>query len=265
MTTFEGFDFHPNRPAALIAALPAVLGFVPERSLVLATFEDGGLGCVMRVDLSTDLFESLDHMAEVVAANAPDAAVAVIVDEDGASCRMCIEEHQALAALLEEELTGRCIELVAAYVIDRLAAGGRWHRADGRPGGGPIEDPMSSPLAAAAVLDGRRLYGRRGELQEVITVDPVRAEALRPALLRAEHDGDLRPDADARRDVEHALAMGRGLSEGLVPGPDDLARLACGLTDPRVRDTLYALAVGSDADRAEALWATLARSLPDPW
>ncbi len=265
MTTFEGFDFHPNRPAALIAALPAVLGFVPEKSLVLATFEDGGLGCVMRVDLSADLFDSLDHMAEVVASNAPDAAVAVIVDEDGASCRMCIEEHQALAAVLEEELTGRCIELVAVYVVDRLAAGGRWHRADGRPGGGPIEDPMSSPLAAAAVLDGRRLYARRGELQAVIGVDPVRAEALRPALLRAEHDGDLRPDADARCDVEHALAMGRGLSEGLVPGPDDLARLGCGITDPRVRDTLYALAVGREADRAEALWATLARTLPDPW
>jgi hypothetical protein len=265
MTTFRASDFHPNRPAALIAALPAVLGFVPEKSFVLATFEDDELGCVMRVDLSSELVDSLAHMAEVAASNGPDVAVAVFVDEDGASCRICLEEHQLLAGVIREQLEGRSIDLLAAYVVDRLEAGGRWRRADGQPGAGAIEDPMSSPMAAAAVLDGRRLYTRRAELQDVIAVDPLRAEALRPAMLGAEHDGDLRPDADARGDVEHALVVARGLSEGLVPNEDDLARLGCGLTDPRVRDTLYALAVGRDADRAEALWALMARSLPDPW
>lgn len=265
MTTFRASDFHPNRPGTLIAALPAVLGFVPEKSLVLGTFEDGDLGCVMRVDLSPELVESLAHMADVAASSGPDAAVAVVVDEDGASCRMCLDDHQLLAGILREQLGGRSIELLAAYVVDRLEAGGRWHRADGQPGAGTIEDPMSSPMAAAAVLDGRRLYARRADLQEVIAVDLRRAEALRAAMLRAEHDGDLRPDADARLDVEHALAVARGLSEGLIPDEDDLARLGCGLTDPRVRDTLYALAVGRDADRAEALWALMARTLPDPW
>ena len=48
--------------------------------------------------------------------------------------------------------------------------------------------------------------------------------------------------------------------------PDDaLARLACALTDPQVRDTLYALAVGDGAAQAEALWAVLSRTLPAPW
>jgi hypothetical protein len=37
------------------------------------------------------------------------------------------------------------------------------------------------------------------------------------------------------------------------------------LTDPRVRDTLYALAVGSTGDQVEALWALLARVLPENW
>ncbi|MDT5067788.1 MAG: hypothetical protein QOK02_3943, partial [Mycobacterium sp.] len=36
-------------------------------------------------------------------------------------------------------------------------------------------------------------------------------------------------------------------------------------TDPRVRDTLYALAVGRDAASAESLWVLLARTLPEPW
>jgi hypothetical protein len=266
MTTFGAPDFHLNTPATLIAALPAVLGFIPEKSLLLATFEDGELGCVMRVDLAAAHVGSVAHMADVAAGNGPDGAVAVIVDDDGAACRMCLDDHQFLAGILTQHLEQRGIELLAAYVVDRLEAGGRWHRADGRPGGGTIEDPMSSPLAAAAVLDGRRLYAKRAELQAMIApADPVRAEALRCAMLGAEHDGELRPDADARRDVEHALAMGRGLFEGRVPDDDDLARLGCGFTDPRVRDTLYALAVGREADRAEALWASLSRTLPDPW
>jgi hypothetical protein len=37
------------------------------------------------------------------------------------------------------------------------------------------------------------------------------------------------------------------------------------LADIRVRDTLYALAVGDNAAHAEALWALLSRALPTPW
>ncbi|BDX32931.1 hypothetical protein TUM20985_34780 [Mycobacterium antarcticum] len=270
MTTFNSLfgapGFHLDRPAALIAALPAVLGFIPEKSLVLVTVDAGELGCVMRVDLSAQLSNALAQMADVASSSGPDGAIAVIVDDDGASCRMCLDDHYALVEHLTERLDERDIDLLAAFVVDRLEAGGRWCRVDGHPGSGTIEDPMSSPMAAAAVLDGRRLYARRAELQEVIaTSDAARSEALRAALLQAEHDGDLRPDADARGDVEHALAMARALSGGAVPADGDLARLGCGLTDPRVRDTLYALAVGRDADRAEALWAMLARTLPEPW
>ena len=54
MTTFDPRHFPLDRPGKLIAALPAVLGFVPEKSLVLVTLERGELGCVMRVDLSDD-------------------------------------------------------------------------------------------------------------------------------------------------------------------------------------------------------------------
>ena len=48
-------------------------------------------------------------------------------------------------------------------------------------------------------------------------------------------------------------------------GDDELARLAWALTDLRVRDTLYALAVGENAGQAESLWAVLSRTLPEPW
>lgn len=266
MTTFEASDFHLDRPGAMIAALPAVLGFVPERSLILVTLELGELGCVMRVDLSDDLPTTLEHLAEVAAANGPDAAIAVIVDDDGASCRICMDEHGELAAILADVLAIHGIDLLGSYVVDRLEAQGRWCCLSDYSRTGTLEDPMSTPMAAAAVLDGRRLYARRAELADVVAVtDPRRTAALSATMPLAGHDGGQRPDEDARADVEHALAAARGLPAGPTLGDVDLTRLGWALTDPRVRDTLYALAVGRDAGHAESLWAVLARTLPPPW
>src|SRR5258707_465250 len=97
MTTSQSRDFHLNRPGVLIAALPAVLGFVPEKSLVLVTVDRGEMGCVMRADLSAELLDSVEHVAEVAAAAKPDSAIAVLIDEEGAGCRMCNDEHRELA------------------------------------------------------------------------------------------------------------------------------------------------------------------------
>lgn len=264
MTTFRASDFNLNRPATLIAAIPAVLGFVPEKSLVLVTIERGEIVCAMRADLAEDLYDCIDHMAEVAASSAPDAVVAVVVDEDGADCRMCADDHEDWADALFEALDCRGIELLGLHVVDVVAAGGRWHCARGGFGSGTIEDPRSSPMAVAAVLGGRRLYPSRAELQAVIAVvDPRRAEGLR-ALMEQTDAGRLRA-ADARGDVEHALAMVKAIVDGPPIAIDDMAKLGCALVDPRVRDTLYALAVGRDADAAESLWGLLARELPDRW
>lgn len=263
MTTSQSPDFHLNRPGVLIAALPAVLGFVPEKSLVLVTVDRGEMGCVMRVDLSSEISESVDHIAEVAASANPDGAIAVVVDAEGASCRMCNDEYRELATELSNRLSEWGIELLAAHVVDRVAAGGRWHCVDGCGSAGTVDDPSASPLAVAAVLDGRRLYARRAELQEVIAVaDPVRCEALAASI---GHVDAGRPDSEARIDIEAAIAAAARMADGERLEDDILARLARALTDPRVRDTLYALAVGENAGQAEALWAELSRSLPDAW
>jgi hypothetical protein len=266
MTTSKSPDFHLNRPGVLIAALPAVLGFVPEKSLVLVTVDRGEMGCVMRVDLSEELSDSLAHIAEVAAAARPDSAIAVIVDADGASCRMCNDEYRELADGLAIALANQGIELLAAHVVDGVAAGARWHCADGCGNAGTVEDPSASPLAVAAVLDGRRLYARRSELQEIIEVaDPVRTGVLADAIAACGSEPAQRPDEAARADVEHAVAAAARVTDGADLGDDELARLAWALADLRVRDTLYALAVGENAGQAETLWALLSRTLPQPW
>jgi alkylhydroperoxidase/carboxymuconolactone decarboxylase family protein YurZ len=125
-------------------------------------------------------------------------------------------------------------------------------------------------MAAAAVLDGRRLYARRADLHAVIAIaDPARSQRLvdtiraRAATRKVQWQED--PDGCGRRDVETALGAAARVYAGGQPSDAELAELACGLTDVAVRDTLYALAVGADAAAAEALWGVLARRLPDPW
>lgn len=258
MTTSQS-DFQLNRPGALIAALPAVLGFVPENSLVLVTVDRGELGCVMRVDLSPELYDSVGHLAEVAAAARPDAAIAVVVDAIGADCRMCNDDYRDLRAALVERLADHAVELLDFHVVDTVGPQGRWHGVDGS--GGTVDDPSASPLAMAAVLDGRRLYSRRDELQRVVEVtDEVASEAL-ACLIRDRAEAEV----DAAREIDSAMTAAGHAAAGDPLPQDVLARLARALTDPQVRDVLYALAVGGKAAEAEALWAVLSRTLPTPW
>lgn len=265
MTTHRP-DFELRRPGALIAALPAVLGFVPENSLIVVSLEGGELGAVMRADLSEELVNRVGHLAEVAAAAGPDAAIAVIVDADGAHCQSCNEEYRQLCALLSESLSQHDIELWAAHVVDRVAVGGRWHCVDGCGSGGLVDDPAASPLAAAAVLDGRRLYPRRADLQAVIAVDdPGRSAQLVDALRQQEDARQADNAPSTRSDVQDAMAAASRVASGeSLPDPE-LAALGCALSDGQVRDILYALAVGENAGEAESLWALLARTLPPPW
>ncbi|HEU0191393.1 MAG TPA: DUF4192 domain-containing protein [Mycobacterium sp.] len=266
-------DFKLNRPGALIAALPAILGFIPEQSLVLVSVDGGELGSVLRVDLSDQLAETVGHLAEVASAAAPAAAIAVIVDADGARCPLCNEQHRRLCKALGAELNRFRIELWAAHVVDRVAPGGRWHCVDDCGAGGPVDDPSASPLAAAAVLDGRRLYRRRTDLQAVIAADEsprgaavAAAIGERAAARMAAHRADPDGSTDrARRDIADVTAVAHALAAGQEPTDDELALAGCPLADVTVRDTLFGLAVGENAADAEALWALLSRTLPQPW
>ncbi|HET7072477.1 MAG TPA: DUF4192 domain-containing protein [Mycobacterium sp.] len=269
MTTHRG-DCELNRPGALIAALPAVLGFVPENSLVLVSLTGGELGSVLRVDLGEELVDRVGHLAEVAAAAEPEAAIAVIVAADGAHCPRCNQDYRQLCATLADALSAYDIELWAAHVVDRVARGGRWHCVDGCGSSGAVDDPSASPLAAAAVLDGRRLYPRRADLQAVIAADDGARSAELASSMRqragareAAHRAD--PAGCSRRDVEDAMAAAGRVAGGHPLSDAELAQLGCALSDVLVRDTLYALAVGEIAGEAESLWALLARTLPEPW
>ena len=263
-------SFRITSPGSLIGAIPAVLGFVPAKSLVLVTVEKGRLGAVLRADLSADLIDHADRLAGAAASAGAESVIIVIVDDDGALCPMCKDDHGRLCEAIGGALAGHEISVSAAHVVDVIGVGGTWHRIDGCADSGPVEDPQSSPLAAAAVLEGRRLHRRREDLQDLIAVtDPARAAALADLIAAAngKRDTELRADADGRRcrDLTVTLASAAGIAAGTGLDDTTIADLACAMTDGAVRDMLYALVVGEESGALENLWAELSRTLPAPW
>ena len=115
--------FHVDRPGALIAALPAVLGFVPEKSLVLVSLEEGRMGAVMRADLAVDLIDNIDRLAQIAATSGADTVVAVIVDADGALCPMCNTDHRQLCDALTQALADRGIGMFGVEAISPAPEG----------------------------------------------------------------------------------------------------------------------------------------------
>ncbi|MBB2990194.1 hypothetical protein FHR72_001662 [Mycolicibacterium iranicum] len=260
---------HPDSsldcPGALIAALPAVLGFVPVQSLVLVTAAGGEMGAVLRSDLVDCSDERLRELAELAAASGAQVVFAVIVDADGAGCPACVDDHRWVIRTVGSALAALDVELVAAHVVSEVAVGARWYCVDGCGNSGVVDDPTASPTALAAVLDGRRLYARREELLAVVaTADEARTAALTE---RIDADAPDRPRSEAEACTEIKAVLDCVAQHGTTTPLTDaqLSRLAWAMTDTRVRDTLYALAVGDRAGAAEALWAHLSRTLPAPW
>lgn len=245
----------------VIESLVGALGFQPVESLVVVTVQGGAMGCVMRVDLADAAVEGApQQLADLAVRNGAEGVVAVVVSAEGAGCRMCGDQFRALARDLTAALQRRGARLLGAGVVDRVEAGGRWHCVDGCGVSGVLDDPANSPMAAAALAAGHRMYGTREELKASVAVDVEQAAALAPMLSGA----GTRVECVAVA-VREVVAVVRRMAEGALPSEAELAEVAASLVDVRVRDALFTMADSEEAAGAEELWSLLARSLPQPF
>lgn len=191
----------------LISAIPSLVGFLPEYSLVVVTFAADEIGVVLRIDLS-DASAGVDRVAELAAQQeGADTAVAVIVDGDGASCSACAGTHQRLVETVSDALEERGIILAGAFVVDSIRTGGRWHCADGCGDQGVLDNPSYDALLVAAKT-GRRIYGSRAELEAVVAPDMARRGNLEPLM------ANVGASTDA---VATAIAAALQHREGSIP------------------------------------------------
>lgn len=244
----------------VVRNIVAMLGFVPVESLVLVLVRGGALDSVMRLDLCDAVGEGAQvQLAELVRRQNADGVVAVVVSEEGATCPSCGEQLRSLVGDVASELERRGDQLFEAVMVDRIAAGGRWSCLDGSGVGGVLDDPASSVMAAAAVVDGRRMYGTRAELAGSVAVDAQQVAAVAPLLGAG---GAVECVAVSVRAAVDAM---RRMAGGVVLTDVELAEVARSLVDKRVRDALFNVGDSQDTAAAEALWTLLARVVPNPF
>jgi hypothetical protein len=238
-------------PHDLLAAIPFLIGYHPENSLVLVALKDDNVGMAMRVDMPTDIApESYDLLASHFQREAADAALIVAyVDSENDPEAVLINTS---AALLRAGISIK----ESLIVSDGRYRSMLCHDSECCPPlGSPIPDIDSSRIAAEHVIAGHPMpFANVSGLVQSIAALPsamqeswqseVRAfwiESDSESLLDLQRDG-----ATAVIDLAGEYALGRGAEDRELA-----ARVIGRISDIQVRD--YALGSHND-ETADAYW-----------
>jgi hypothetical protein len=234
-------------PDDLVAAIPIVLGFHPEHSIVMLTLV-GPHRFHARLDLPAE-----------------PAQVALAVETLlGPALRNGVEQvafvlytpSRRLARLTADTLTGTFVE-AGIEVADCLRAHrGRWFPASPRrhEAGTPY-DAERHPFRAQAVFEGHVLYRSRAELAAQVAPDAEHAAAVAAQL-----------DGATPLDGPHLWQLvERHLTAGTVPDAPDLAAMLVSLRDHEARDHGWLSVDRTTAHAHTVLWSEVLRRTPDDW
>jgi hypothetical protein len=251
-----------------VAAVPYLVGFLPARSLVLLSLrgERRRFGLVARADLPDTPAAASDVASDVASAVASDVAALT-----ASICGFLLRDRprEVLALVYDEQGWGTAAppwrdlvdavqaELGAHDVVVREAlyvtATRYWSYTCPRPsccppGGRPVHDTATSPVAAAYVLEGRSPVGsREGLVARTAVRDPARAEQvgsaiaaelarLRPARRRPGSSEWLDWQRASLRSFDEVAA--RYVAGGAPVSEAETVRLLVALTDVVVRDVV---------------------------
>lgn len=270
-------------PPELVASLPAMLGFVPEESIVaMAMHRRGGrsrVGGMARVDLGPGEHPADQAEIDRVLATAvlgrlertePDALMIVVVS-DGVPAER--PPHASLVDAVTEAFAERRIPVTGAVWAARVAAGAPWRCYDDCACAGTLPDPTGTLAAAEVAGAGRVTYASRAEVEAALAPEAAASGRRRRDLTDDAHQAALTDRAlsgvgAARRDLDAVRHAAAEVGRGVVLADEEIARLAVALCDPRVRDVCLGFAAGHDdavhPEDARRLWTLLARAVPAP-
>ena len=271
----------------LAAALPVLVGFRPVESLVLVALGGPGgrrVGLTARVDipLPGEAAALSRALASRLSQERPEAVVVAVVSEAPDLPALPGDPPDLVGELPHRDLVHEVLVSFAAQDVPvreaLLVRGGRWWSFDCElaccaPGAGSPVPDGATPLAAAAVAAGQVIAGDRDELvARIARCGPAEAAAMAGTVVDVGEELAglvLRDGRDAAAEVHAAqvdAAVARcGLSGlGIRLTDVDVARVAWGLRDVRVRDRALGFALGPDAAAAERLWTECTRRAPAP-
>ncbi|WP_169818403.1 DUF4192 domain-containing protein [Rhodococcoides corynebacterioides] len=250
----------------LLAAVPALLGFVPESSLVLICLATGPTTTVrmtMRQDLTAspdapDLLAAIERCALVCDREAFDTVVAVLITGDRAP-----ESYEPVVDALRAAFDPLDIDVPGVHAVTTLVAGATWISLGGDPRRGILPDPRSSAVAASTVMRGRPIRPSRSELARLLapTSETDRDRFARQCAVAfgdvvSEYPGEVL--ARVLDDLEADLDADGVVDAGAA------ARAMAALTLLPVRDALLGLAGGPLDSVAGGLWVELTRRVDGP-
>ncbi|WP_336819959.1 DUF4192 domain-containing protein [Gordonia sp. MMO-8] len=266
-------------PDPLLAAIPALFGFVPERSIVLMCFDaQSQVTATMRHDLlwtrggrpPAALKKVFAQLADLGADYGTANVIAVAVDD------RFPPDHPAFTHLFRE--LHRALRpaggVTAAFAVGDMSEGAAWRTVwrSAAPfamfpidiaESGVLSDPQCSPVALAkAVEHGRGILRRRSEMTDLLASAPhcddsdtCRAGAPIPA-----HGPSTSTDAD-RLALVYATVLARSAGRCETMPCARVDALADALSSVHVRDALLGLCLTVHREAAEEMWLDLTRRL----
>ncbi len=235
-------------PEDILAAVPIVLGFSPEESVVMLTF--GGAECFhARVDLPASREDRTDVALTLVR---PAVRHGV-----GRALFVLYAISPDRAAACARELV-RCFHGHAIDVVEVLRADGRqWWRVPlekGRgEGRGVPYDLAGHVFTARAVASGRVTRSSRTELAATVAADPEAVRSVSAVLVRG-------PAHEPGEEV--AAMVARLVASGDAPTAHETARILEGVQSPAGRDAVLAGVDRRDAGCHVDTWSALVRAAP---
>ncbi|WP_280477126.1 DUF4192 domain-containing protein [Nocardia asiatica] len=272
-------------PTQVIASIPAWLGYIPHRQLVLTMLkvttdrdtEPARLvvrSVVAACGLTMPVSDVAARARSTAASIDASATLAVIVDDRlndpdfgpalPAAGRRLVDE-------LAHRLADSSAPLIGGWATREIAAGSPWWALIGSTDRGVLTDPARSPIALDRLVAGQPVYPSRQALRDTLTPDlalsaqiqmilPAASARARQQRRRAVLHHDL--TGYHRRGLESVLWRIADIAAGNIPAPMQLAALSVTLGERAVLDCLPATAISEDAAAAEQLWTLLVRCLP---
>ncbi|QUH01295.1 DUF4192 domain-containing protein [Saccharopolyspora erythraea] len=265
----------------ILAAVPHLLGFQPEKSLVLMAVSDLSakpvFGFTLRVDLPPpgheyEVAEQL--LSGAVRSQRADSVVAVVVGEQPGDRPPDEPEpppwdppHRRLIEVVREILGCAGTSVMHAIWTSEIITGRPWICYDEDECRGAMPDPQISPVGTATAAAGAVTFGSRAEIEALVASEPAGELARRSARLDAlteDLEAERGPHEGLRQNLELVTAAIRRTARGAALTEDDHLRVMLAVSDPRVRDIALGTSIGPAARAAEQLWLTLVRKAPAP-
>ncbi len=262
-----------KHPADLLAAVPGLLGFHPEDSVVLVTVGEAVTPFHARVDFPASR-EDVDAVADElvpVAAHAGVTRVAVVLYTDDA----------AMAGLVVETFTRRLAVHDVAVTLAVRADGRHWFlladdHGQGRPDLGTAYDLSTHPITVEAVVEGRVVHASREALRDsLVGTDPDEIEqvgaAMEAAIARLQEvacpAGETPLPERAREHLVHEgrwvqHRVRRFVADGARLDTHDVGRLLVAMISIEVRDVAWSEMRRESASAHVDLWRDVVRRSP---